>query len=89
MTTSNSGAFRVDESIRRANNRAISRRARWRAQYRTLSNLVRAAKIAMCQNPLAPEPKMVASALRMQANDMMIERDMIRVALKQTSFKYQ
>lgn len=78
----------VSDSIRNANSRAIDARDRWRKRYSLLVKVIRDNKRAMKVNPFDREAKVKAMAYRAMADDMMHERWMITLDLRDTAYAY-
>jgi hypothetical protein len=80
--------LRVDESVRRRNSRAIQERANWRRRYATMVGLIKDCKREIRRNPQGAAEKMKLTSLRILANHLMIERDLIRMDLQDSAYPY-
>jgi len=79
---------RASEDTRRANSRAVQKRTEWKARYATMTRTIQSVKAerAALSNPR--ELDMILLSLRAEANRLMVRRETIARALRDTSYKY-
>lgn len=84
----------VSEALRRANSRAVADRDRWRQRYATTAMAIRRTKsrIRLARNfgnlELERGEQVVLEALRVQAELLMMFREDISIALRDTAYRY-
>jgi len=78
----------VSAEQRRANARAVSDRSKWRVRYRSLTNEIRFLNARISKGSDTIRNRVTLDALQLQANIMMWERDMIKIELKETAYRY-
>jgi len=83
---------RASPEIRRAHSKAIRRRVMWRERYAVLSKSIRNTKQSLQgahrANSIDHQAAMKLRALRMMADYMMYERDIIKQQLRMTAYEY-
>lgn len=80
--------LKVDESIRRRNSRALQERAAWRKRYAIIVALIKQAKRESRRNPSGAAEKLKLFSLRVTANHLMMERELIRMDLQDSAYPY-
>lgn len=79
----------VSNDVRRANTRAVEARSRWRKQYNQLTELIRHVKAVVRASGGTDRDALIAlTALTNQASGMMMEREWIRLDLRETAYRY-
>lgn len=78
----------VSVHLRRANSRAVQDRARWRARYADLVNEIKATKQMRRADPHNRRHEIHLNALRIHAQIMMIDRNMLTLDLQSTAYRY-
>lgn len=79
----------VDEDVRRRNSRAVRKRDEWRVRYHYLQNTIKLVKFRLQNSSHGlRENQIMLTALRSEANRLMILRDNIGSELKTTSYPY-
>ena len=78
----------VETSVRQRNSRAIAQRGRWRSQYADLVAEIRAAKHQLRLDPVGKGAKIRLRALQTEAQLMMLQRELIRMDLEDSAYKY-
>lgn len=78
----------VSVHLRRANSRAVQERARWRARYAELVQEIKATKQRRREDPHNRSYEIHLSALRINAQLMMIDRSMLTMDLQSTAYRY-
>lgn len=79
----------VSNSVRNANQAAILKRRQWRKDYGTITRMIRNVKSEVrASNHPRDEKRILLDALRTQANFMMMDRDLIKMQLRETAYTY-
>jgi hypothetical protein len=78
----------VSEHLRRANSRAVQERARWRKQYADLVQEIKQTKQRRREDPQNRSHEVNLNALRIHAQIMMIDRNMLTQDLQMTAYRW-
>lgn len=78
----------VSAQLRRANSRAVQERDRWRRQYSDLVQQIKLTKHRRREEPMNRAHEIHLNALRIHAQIMMIDRNMLSEDLRMTAYRW-
>jgi hypothetical protein len=79
---------KVDPALRRSNSRAVEHRNQWRARYSHVTRLIRLNRSFLRNDPNNVELMINLESLRLRANLLMMERDLISNELRRTAYEW-